>query len=235
MDHLAINKARVVYYSFFASFFAFDFGKDHYDRGVHALEALIQSPIDEQSALAFSNLKRRCKNGGFAAFARENNNIFSDPSSEPIPTTASFYDENRDDGRQRLRMIDYVIQSKYRRNAESFKEHEDHIEFILLFLARLIEEQTQGVKPSGDLAKAVFTNILNPMLDDFTDNLFNHRQSFIYKQLALALRSFTELERVYLDVGKPTKTNNRKRTRAEEIQKKGTEQGCIRMNSSFTM
>jgi len=231
MDNTAINKARMLYYGFFASLLSFNLTEELYENAVQSLNILSQSPIDEQSDVAFKNMQRRFVKGGFAALKKENNRVFCSPTSSPMPSTASFYGGGRDDGPKRVEMIDYVLRSKYRRNAESYKEHEDHIEFIMLFIQKLIAEELGGDAKSRDLAKTVFVNILNIMIDEFTDNLFNHEESFFYKQVALSLRSFTEFERVYLDIRKPELRAKREKTRPEEVHGQVTSGGCIKMST----
>lgn len=229
MDNAAINKARIIYYGFFASLLSFNLTNELYENAVQSLNILSQNPIDEQSDVAFTNMKRRFTKGGFAALKKENNRVFCSPTSSPMPSTASFYSGGQDDGPKRVEMIDYVLKSNYRRNAESYKEHEDHIEFVLLFIQKLITEELNGHAKSRELAKTVFANIYNTMVDEFTDNLFNHEQSFFYKQVALSLRSFTEFERVYLNIEKPDIREKRERARSEVVNEKATSGGCINM------
>lgn len=229
MDNVAINKARIVYYGLFSSLLAFKMTEKSFETAVQALEILSQNPIDEQSELAFANMQRRIAKTGYDGLWKENNRVFCSPAFSPVSTTASFYNDGRDDGPKRVQMIDYVLKSKYRRNSDSYKEHEDHVEFVMLFLQKLIEEELGGNGQARKLATEVFSNILNTMIDEFTDNLFNHEQSFFYKQVALALRSFTEFERLYLNVGKPEVRDSRHKQ--EPVVKKDDSGGCIKMGA----
>jgi len=232
MDNVAINKARIIYYGFFSSLLAFNFTEKSYENASRALAILSQSPIDEQSELAFANMQRRLGKGGYEGLERERNRVFYSPSTATIPTTASFYHDGRDDGPKRVEMIDYVLKSNYRRNEANYKEHEDHIEFIMLFIQKLIGEELEGNGEAKKLYEEVFAKILNPMIDEFTENLFNHEQSFFYKQVALALRSFSEFERVYLNVARPEAVSIRERTKRETRPEKESAGGCIKMGAS---
>jgi len=231
MDNVAINKARIVYYGLFSSLLAFNMTEKSFETAVQALEILSQNPIDEQSELAFANMQRRLTKTGYSGLLKENNRVFCNPMHAPVPTTASFYHDGRDDGPKRVEMIDYVLKSKYRRNADSYKEHEDHIEFVMLFLQKLIAEELGGNAEARKLASEVFGNIYNIMIDAFTDNLFAHEQSFFYKQVALALRSFTEFERLYLNIGQPEKVAGSKQHKPVQVREKNDSGGCIKMGA----
>lgn len=205
MDSVGINKARIVYYGLFSSLFSFCMGQDEFANIVKALDILSANPIDEQSEKAFTNMKRRLEKGGYIALKNESDRIFYNPTTTFVPMTASYYIEKRDDGTKRMEMLSYVLESKFRRNTNQFKEHEDHIEFVLLFMQKLINEELQGDASAHLLSKKVFATVLNGMIDEFGDNLFNHEKSYFYKQAALALRSFIDFERLFHNIARPAK------------------------------
>lgn len=231
MENTAINKARIVYYCLFSSLFSFNMTEDEFQKVVQAVEVLSENPMDEQSNKAMSNMKRRLQKSNLAKLSKENHDIFYNPTSASVPMTASFFDEGRDDGQKRVEMIDYVQESKFRRNAESYKEHEDHIEFILQFIQKLIEEELRGDTKANELAMKVYKNILNPMIDQFIDKLIGHRQSFFYKQAALALSSFNEFERLYLDIPQPEIPGDGIIIQRERLPKKEPAKGCVNLDA----
>lgn len=231
MENRSINKARIVYYSLFASLFSFNMEESDFQRVVQAVKVLSENPMDEQSRIALSNMKRRLQKSNLAKLLKENHAIFYNPTSVSVPMTASFFDEGRDDAQKRVEMIDYVQESKFRRNAESYKEHEDHIEFILLFIQKLIEEDLKGDTKANDLAIKVYKNILNPMIDEFIDKLIEHQQSFFYKQAALAFRSFTEFERLYLDIPQPEVSGENIYRKKKKLSKKEPAKGCVNLDA----
>lgn len=232
MDNTTINRARIVYYGLFSSLFSFSMGKEKYDTIVRAVNILHQNAIDDQSEKALDNMKRRLKKGGFTALEQESDRVFFSPTTAFVPMTASFYHEQRDDGKKRVEMIDYLLQSTFRRNTKTYKEHEDHIEFVMQFLQKLIEQELQGNQTAGLLAKKVFANILNPMVDEFADTLFRHDKSHFYKQAVLALRSFIDFERLYLNIPQPETSESRAMRKKELDKGKEPSRTCIQLGSA---
>jgi TorA maturation chaperone TorD len=232
MDHDAINKARVIYYGLFSSFFSFNIKKDDYEMLVSAVEILLQSPLDEQSENALTKIQRRLHKAGFSGLKEESDRVFYSPTSTFVPMTASYYIEQRDDGSKRLEMIQYISESKFRRNSEEYKEHEDHIEFILRFLQKLIIEELNGDISSHQLAKKIFANVLNEIIDDFSDNLFDHEKSSLFKQVALVLRSFIDFERFYFNINKPGNIDKKAHARTKIKKSKKQSQGCVKLGDS---
>lgn len=203
MDHEAINKVRTIYYGMFASLFAFDFDEKNFRAVVESIDILSVQPMDEESGEALASMKEMLLSRSYQEVKDESDLVFFSPTTSLIPTTSSFYDEQRDDGKKRVDMMNYVLASKFRRNTETFKENEDHIEFISLFMQKLIEEQLQGSDGSEDVAKNVFENILNHMMDPLSRKLYEHENSELYRYAAVVLDSFTQLERLYLNVARP--------------------------------
>ncbi|WP_333805019.1 TorD/DmsD family molecular chaperone [Sulfurospirillum sp.] len=207
MNKEAINKARAVYYGLFASLLTFFDNANDLNVIQKTIDVLAQNPLDEESKVAFSNMQNLLIEGGYNLLKEESDTVFFSPYSAYIPVTASFFVENRDDGKMRLEMVNYVFSSNYRRDSDKFKELEDHIGFIVLFMQKMIEEELSGNEKSAQLVREVFVNILNPFVDDFIAALYAHEDSHFYQNLAVIMQSFMALERLYLDVKKPVKTN----------------------------
>ncbi len=203
MDREAINKARIVYYGFFSAVFSFDLTMGTYSRIQEAIEILDLDPVDERTAGALKGMRSFLQKGGYEALKEESDAVFFSPATAFIPMTASFYNEKRDDGAKRLEMMEYVFQSKYRRNNDAFKENEDHLEFMLLFMQQLIIDEMEGDRTAAALAFKVFSKILNDMIDKFALSLFDHVKSRFYRQAAVVLYSFMEIERLFLGVEAP--------------------------------
>ncbi len=219
IDNQKLNKARVLYYGLFSSVFSFINSKSDYEKVIHTIEFLSQNPIDENSKVAFASIKDFFEKKGFEGLKEENNNLFFSPSTSFIPVTASFYEEDRDDGQKRVEMSGYVLKSNFRKNNESFKESEDHISFIFAFLQKVIEQDIKNDK--NQLVLDVFSNILNTIVDRFIENVYFHESSVFYKNIAVILKVFIELERVYLDVKKVETTNIRVQQELFHQKKKG--------------
>ena len=209
MNRDDINKARIVYYGFFAAIFSFRMEESKFPYIYDLLDILHQNPVNEESALALENAKLFLDEGGYEALKHESDLIFFNPTTSYMPMTASYYHEKRDDGSKRLEMIEYVLKSSYRKNGEEFKENEDHIEFLLLFMQKLINDELEGSTPAEDLSKQVFQNILNEMLDEFSGNLHKHEKSHFYKEAAVLLQTYTDIERLYLGVDRPARNIRR--------------------------
>ena len=203
MNKEAINKARAVYYGLFASLLMFFENKNDLEVIQKTIDILAQNPLDDESKLAFSTMQNLLISGGYTLLKEESDTVFFSPYSAFIPVTASYFLENRDDGKKRLEMVNYVLSSNFRRDTEKFKEMEDHVGFIMLFMQKMIEEELLGNEKSAQLLREVFVNILNPFIDDFVGALYIHEESHFYQELAVIMHSFIALERLYLDVKKP--------------------------------
>ena len=219
MNKEAINKARAVYYGLFASLLMF-FDNEHDLPVIHkTIDMLAQNPLDDSSVLAFSNMQNLLISGGYEKLKEESDTLFFSPYSAFIPVTASFFLEKRDDGKKRLEMVNYVLSSNVRRDTEKFKELEEHVRFIVLFLQKMIEEEIAGNEKSAQLVREVFVNILNPFIDDFIGALYIHEDSQFYQELAVIMQSFIALERLYLDVKKPVKEDETPQVYTQEHKK----------------
>ena len=219
MNKEAINKARAVYYGLFASLLTFFDNPNDIKMIQKTIDVLAQNPLDEQSKLAFSNMQNMLIKEGYTFLKEESDTVFFSPYAAYIPVTASFYAENRDDGKMRLDMVKYVLSSNFRRDSEKFKELEDHIGFIVLFMQKLIEEELAGDEKSAQLSREVFINILNPFVDEFLLALHVHESSHFYQNFAVVMQSFIALERLFLVVQKPYKEDETPRVFTNEIKK----------------
>jgi len=163
----------------------------------------LENPLDENSKKALSNMVSIINTVGLKILESEYDGIFYDLSSDPVPTTASFYEEERDDGKKRAIMVDYVLQSKYRRDDKKYSDLEDDIGFIFSFMQKLIQDEVNADEKSSFLEREVFRNVLNEFVDEFIENIYMHENSAFYQEVALLLKVFIEFERVYLGIGKP--------------------------------
>lgn len=207
MDRNHINNARVVYYQLFSSLFAFDIKDDDYKTAVNCIEILAKSPLDEESEKALVQIKKKLTNLGYDGLKEESDMVFYNPLTTLVPMTASYFSEHRDDGLRRVEMIDYLLKSPFRKDSDKYKENEDHIEFICLFMATIIQDEIAGKEYAVGLSGQLFSSILNPMVNPFFDTLFIHEKSDMYRHVALLGRSFFEFERVFHDVEEPVAVN----------------------------
>lgn len=199
MNKEAIDKARVIYYGLFSTLFSFVNAQKDYESILKTVKVLNENPIDENSQIALTQMMEFLSKGGFEALKDENNIVFFSPSTAYIPVTASYYNEARDDGKKRLEMMNYVLKTSFRRDETKFSDAEDHISFVFGFIQKLIQENL-AKEESNDMVLEVFENILNEMVDEFAQNLYNHENSEFYKNAAILLKVFIEVERSFLDV-----------------------------------
>lgn len=198
-----INKARIVYYGLFSAVLSFLETDENYENIKKTIEILSKNPLEVNSEECLFKMKLFLENKGFEGLKQESNLVFFSPSTTYIPVSASYYDEARDDGRKKIEMLNYVLESKFRRDDSVYKEAEDNIGFILNFMQKLLETSLQDDSNSSEIANKVFKNVLNETIDPFLTNIYNHENAEFYKNLALLLKVFIEIERQYYSLTKP--------------------------------
>ncbi len=198
MQNKEINQSRAFYYGFFSKLFTFTYDKDRFSGVKEAAEILKNYALEENSKKA---LEHFVQNYNPQKLAEEFDEIFYDLSQDPVPTTASFYDEEIENGKMKVKMVDIVLSSKFRKN-EEYKDSEDDIGFIFPFMQYLILEKLKGDEKSEWLEGKTF-DVLNTFIDDFIENVYMHQAANLYKDIAVVLKAFIESERIFLEKPKP--------------------------------
>jgi len=193
-----IEKARAFYYAFFTKLLTFTYDKNRFSDVKKMAENIYQYPLDEASKIAAKNLAEKFDKD---TLIKEYDDIFYDLTNDPVPTTASFYLEEIENGKMRVKMVDIVLASKFRKR-EDYKDLEDDIGFILPFMNHLILASLKGDEKSKHIQEKTF-DVLNMFIDDFIENLYLHTASNLYKNVAILLKSFIETERIYFEKPKP--------------------------------
>lgn len=191
--------ARSFYYQFLANFLFFiDDEKKFENIKLEALE-LSKFPISDANLADFECIK----NATYDEFKNEQNSALFGFSYANVPLTASFYDEGRDNGRARIKVVNIMKKSFYRRDEEKCKEGEDYIGFIFELMATFLrgEAETGG----ENLSTKLFTGAINDFVDEFCQMLENAKNTRIYKAYANILQTFIALERSVLSVEPPHK------------------------------
>lgn len=199
----SVNKARSLYYGFMSKMFVFTTSSERYLGISEALEVMINNPIDENSGEALKEIQAFFNTHGENAFIQEYDDIFHNPAYKVVRNTASYYDEGVESGHQRLAVKNFLAKTKIRRDENHFKENEDSIGFIFTFMHELIELIMQGGKEYSTIQHCVFTEIINPFMDEFVINVYEHPMSKTYKSVAIVLNAFMAFERMYFEVAKP--------------------------------
>ena len=219
-DNQTINKARALYYNFFANFFVLSSKSENYFELIRLLNILKENPLDESSAEALNNISNLLDSSSNVALLKEFDDLFHNPLNKKIRQTASFYDEGVESGKKRVEMIDFVAKTKLRRDENSYFEYEDSVGFIFSLMAELSDLLADDQKEYENTVHCIFAQILNGFIDDFAKDIYEHDKSNIYKELIVILHSFVEFERLYLEVSKPPK-------KEKIIKKQGDDWGNI--------
>ncbi|RXK00260.1 hypothetical protein CRU98_03630 [Arcobacter sp. CECT 8986] len=218
MNNIELNKARAVYYGLFSSLFSYINSEDEFSIK-NSIELLSQAPIDDNCKIAFEELNIFLQEKAMSGLVEENNQIFFSPSTTFIPVTASFYNEDRDDGQKRVEMTNIVLKSTFRKDSMSFREAEDHVCFIFSFIKNILEQDYSKI--NNDLVVETFSVVLNSFIDSFIQDVYNHEESDFYKNIAVILKVFIELERALLNIERPTEHKVRKQHDIFHKKKKG--------------
>ncbi len=219
-DNQTINKARALYYNFFANFFVLSSKSENYFELIRLLNILKENPLDESSSEALNNISNLLDSSSNVDLIKEFDDLFHNPLNKKIRQTASFYDEGVESGKKRVEMIDFVAKTKLRRDENSYFEYEDSVGFIFSLMAELSDLLADEQKEYENTVHCIFAQILNGFIDDFAKDIYEHDKSNIYKELMVILHSFVEFERLYLEVSKPPK-------KEKIIKKQGDDWGNI--------
>ncbi len=196
-----INRGRALYYGMFSMLFTFTYDKNRF-RGLKKITGLLSEyPLTEEAGEALGRLKASFRYT-YANLKEEYDRIFFDPES-PIRTTASYYDEGYESGKKRVEMINYIRQTRFRKNEKKYKDTEDDFGFIFSFMYYLIKNNKNGEYDT--LQSNIFKSIINPFADDFAESLLSYPKSVIFRDVAIVLYSFVEFERIFFNVKKPEK------------------------------
>ncbi len=217
-DNQAINKARALYYNLFANFFVPPQNTEKYLELTKLIDILKQNPLDVTSGKALQNISESLDKSSNVDLIQEFDELFNNPVSKNIRTTASFYDEGVESGKKRVEMINFVAKTKLRRNEKEFYEYEDSIGFIFTLMAELSDLIANGEKEYENTVHCIFDQILNEFIDEVAKDIFEHENALIYKELMVVLHSFVEFERLYLQVSKPVQKLKVEKTASCEVE-----------------
>lgn len=218
MNRESVNSARSLYYGFLSKMFVFTTSVDRYKGVIEALDVMIENPIDENSGEALREIKEFMLSLGENAFIQEYDDIFHNPRFPVVRNTASYYDEGVESGHKRVEVINFLAKTKIRRDEQNYKENEDSVGFILTFMHELVELIVSGQKEYETLQHCMFTEVVNPFIDEFIIRVYEHKMAKIYKSVMIVFNAFIAFERMYFEVAKPpVKEKNRVQKPVEPI------------------
>jgi len=203
MNKKSVNGARSLYYGLLSKMLVFQEDEQRFDGLAEALDVMIINPIDANSAEALKEIHAFLKEGHAEKITQEYDDIFHDPESPIVRTTASYYDEGVESGKKRLEVKNFLAKTRLRRDEKQYKEPEDSIGFLVTFMHELIELILSGEESYDTLQHCLFAEVINGFIDTFTVELYEHKKANIYKSLAVVLAAFVAFERLYFNVEKP--------------------------------
>jgi TorA maturation chaperone TorD len=196
-------KARSVYYYLFSKFFVYQEKIEIYLEIIKILRILDENPLDNLCKESTTRLLKKLDPVSNILLIEEFNEIFYNPGSITIRTTASYYDEGVEAGKKRVEAQQFLAKTKIRRNEESFTEHEDSFPFLVTILAELNELIINGEEAYKSTQHCLFEKILNIFVDDFSKNVYEHEKADLFKDVIILLKTFIKFERIYLNIPKP--------------------------------
>ncbi|WP_033917241.1 TorD/DmsD family molecular chaperone [Campylobacter sputorum] len=194
-----ILKARSYYYEFASSALFFSEKESFFKNMQEKIKELSKFPITDENKTDFDVMAKF----DFSKFKDEQNALFFNLSYSNIPTTASFYDEGRDNGKARLDVINIIKKSSYRRDEKKCEEGEDFIGFIFGLMATFLKDEANENKQ--ELSSELFKTSINNFIDEFLDMLEKSKYAVFFKAYASVMRNFISLERSLLEVQEPPK------------------------------
>ena len=201
---------RGLYYSLFSRFFVFSQGADRFS-DVNAMLGLASAhALNEESAAAIMRIQAKFDEKNPQNLADEFDEIFHALPS-PLRNSLSYYDEGYEVGHACAKVRKILARTDIRRDEAKFKENEDNVGFVFALMSEFIARESE-LELYGELEEQLFKEIINPNIDEFIENLFNHESSEIYKDVAVLLQGFIEFERVVLSAPRPINQGENKKT-----------------------
>ncbi|ASM35844.1 Putative formate dehydrogenase-specific chaperone [Campylobacter sputorum subsp. bubulus] len=194
-----ILKARSYYYEFASSTLFFSEKESLFKNMQEKIKELSKFPITDENKTDFEVMAKF----DFSKFKDEQNAMFFSLSYSNVPTTASFYDEGRDNGKARLDVINIIKKSSYRRDEKKCEEGEDFIGFIFGLMATFLKDEANENKQ--ELSSELFKTSINNFIDEFLDMLEKSKYAVFFKAYVSVMRNFISLERSLLEVQEPPK------------------------------
>ena len=201
---------RGLYYSLFSRFFVFSQGADRFS-GVNAMLGLASAhALNEESAAAIMRIQVKFDEKNSQNLADEFDEIFHALPS-PLRNSLSYYDEGYEVGHACAKVRKILARTDIRRDEAKFKENEDNVGFVFALMSEFIARESE-LELYGELEEQLFKEIINPNIDEFINDLFNHESSEVYKDVAVLLQGFIEFERVVLSAPRPINQGKNKKT-----------------------
>ncbi len=211
MQDQSLMKARSIYYNLFSKFFVYSKDVTVYLELINTLKLLEKNPLDNTTKEAITRILSKLDSTSNVVLVQEYDDIFHNPETKNIRTTASYYDEGVESGKKRVEMLQFLAKTKIRRNESEFAEYEDTVGFILTLMAELNELIVNGEEQYKNTQHCIFAEVLNEFIEEFAKEVYEHECSDIFKDVIIVLKAFIDFERLYLEVSKPEPREDIKR------------------------
>ena len=189
-----INKARAIFYDFFAGLFLYELLRERQVLLKTQLESLSTSALDDASEKSLTRLSDELKAHGSVVILDEFNDLFALPMSGAVVFPyVSHYKENRLNGDILVDIRQIIKELPVRANNVHFRETEDHFGFLFLIMRYCIEE-----KNFDEPQKEIFKLYILPYMKSFIDDITSNPKADFYKDVATILKSFIDFERNYV-------------------------------------
>ena len=203
MQDQSLMKARSIYYNLFSKLFVYSKDVTVYLELINILKLLEKNPLDGTTKEAITRILSKLDPTSNVLLVQEYDDIFHNPETKNIRTTASYYDEGVESGKKRVEMLQFLAKTKIRRNESEFAEYEDTIGFILTLMAELNELIVNGEEQYKNTQHCIFAEVLNDFIEDFAKEVYEHESADIFKDVIIVLKAFVDFERLYLEVSRP--------------------------------
>jgi len=189
-----VNKARAIFYDFFAGLFLRDLLVERKMLLKTQLESLSVSPLDEDSEKSLKRLSDEVGAHETVVLLDEFDDLFMlVMAGEVVLPYVSHYKEGRLNGDILVDIRQTIKELPVRANSEQFRETEDHLGFLFLLMRYCIEE-----KKYTSTQKEIFSAYILPYVKGFIEDVSSNAKSDFYKDVAKVLKSFMEFERNYV-------------------------------------
>lgn len=205
---------RKLYYATFSKFFVFSEDEKRFDGLSKMLDLIEEYSLNDEVSHAVAKIKSKFNEKNPENLITEFDDIFHTPPS-PLRNSLSFYDEGYEVGHACADVRKILAKTNIRRDESKFKENEDNVGFVFTLMNEFIGK-------FDECEEELFKDIINPNIDEFIENLYEHKNSEIYKDVAVLLNEFIAFERVALNSPKPVKIDHKKSdglSRSESIRR----------------
>jgi len=189
-----VNKARAIFYDFFAGLFLRDLLVERKMLLKTQLESLSVSPLDEDSEKSLKRLSDEVDAHETVVLLDEFDDLFMlVMAGEVVLPYVSHYKEARINGDILVDIRQTIKELPVRANSEQFRETEDHLGFLFLVMRYCIEE-----KSYESTQKEIFTCYILPYVKAFMEDIDSNAKADFYKDVTKVLKSFMDFERHYV-------------------------------------